>query len=66
MAEGAIDRNGNKITCEEVKRAVVEELKQARECSSLLQIEAKIEGQINRNFAQLGLSEHLLICHFIW
>ena len=61
MAEGAIDRNGNKITCEEVKRAVVEELKQARECSSLLQIEAKVEGQINRNFAQLGLSEHLLI-----
>ena len=66
MAEGAIDRNGNKITCEEVKRAVVEELKQARECSSLLQIEAKVEGQINRNFAQLGLSEHFLICHFIW
>ena len=66
MAEGAIDRNGNKITCEEVKRAVVEELKQARECSSLLQIEAKVEGQINRNFAQLGLSEHLLIKSVLW
>ena len=29
VAEGAIDRNGDKITCEEVKKAVVEELKQA-------------------------------------
>ena len=28
VAEGAIDRNGDKISCEEVKRAVVEELKQ--------------------------------------
>lgn len=28
VAEGAIDRNGDKITCEEVKKAIVEELKQ--------------------------------------
>ena len=30
VAEGAIDRNGDKISCEEVKKAVVDELKQAR------------------------------------
>ena len=33
VAEGAIDRNGVKITCEEVKKAVVEELKQGRSSS---------------------------------
>ena len=30
VAEGAIDRNGEPISCEEVKKAVVDELKQAR------------------------------------